>query len=371
MRPLGTSDQIDPRTRASDDDLNDAQFIGYPVVAAQVARKDRVGLMLAACVALFLGAVTFFTLAGNRLAAPLNQVPAATQAPPPVAAPAPALAPLPVTGPPLAAATVPAAGTPPLAGAGMARLDPAAIRAAVESRLRAPAMIYEGQADYARAVAPAAAAGQPAIKPQPLDLTSEEQFARRIAGENDMESATPMAAPATTIVQGTLIPGVLETAVNTDLAGFVRAVISRDIKSYDGRRVLIPRGSRVIGQYKSGLAVGQTRAYILWTRLIRPDGVSIALNSPSVDSSGQNGLAGKVNSHFGKRFGSAILLSSIGALGQAIGGGGTSVVLAGPQAVVSSQANASINIPPTVQVKQGQPIMIFVARDLDFSAVAP
>jgi len=242
----------------------------------------------------------------------------------------------------------------------------------VESRLRAPAMIYEGQGDYARAAAPAATApGQSAIKPQPQDLTSEEQFARRIAGENGMESATPMAAPATTIVQGTLIPGVLETAVNTDLAGFVRAVISRDIKSYDGSHVLIPRGSRVIGQYKSGLAVGQTRAYILWTRLIRPDGVSIALNSPSVDSSGQNGLAGKVNSHFGKRFGSAILLSSIGALGQAVGGGGTSVVLAGPQAVVSSQANASINIPPTVQVKQGQPVMIFVARDLDFSAVAP
>ncbi len=368
MMRRDSSSQTDPRAGAPAEDHDDAQFIGYPVVAGQGARKDRAGLMLAASVALFLGAVTFFTLAGNRLAAPVVREAIATAPSLPVAAPvAPVVAPMP-------AAVAPASGAAaalPVAGAANARLDPAAIQAAIESRLRAPAVIYQAMADSGVGGVSAPATGQFPAKPQPQDLTAEEQFARRVSGENDSTAAMPMNAPAATIVQGTLIPGVLETAVNTDLAGFVRAVISRDIKSYDGRQVLIPRGSRVIGQYQSGLAVGQTRVYILWTRLIRPDGVSIALNSPSVDSSGQIGLGGKVNSHFGKRFGSALLLSTIGAVGQAIGGGGTSVILAGPQAVVSSSVNASINIPPTVQVKQGQPIMIFVARDLDFSAVTP
>ena len=62
----------------------------------------------------------------------------------------------------------------------------------------------------------------------------------------------------------------LETAIDTDLPGYVRAVVSRDVKSFDGAHVLIPRSTRLIGQYKSGLATGQTRAYIIWTRLIRP-----------------------------------------------------------------------------------------------------
>jgi type IV secretion system protein VirB10 len=117
------------------------------------------------------------------------------------------------------------------------------------------------------------------------------------------------------------MPAVLETAIDTDVPGYVRAVISRDVRSFDGSHVLVPRSSHVIGQYKSAPAQGQSRVYVLWTRLIRPDGVSIELGSPTTDTSGRNGLGGKVNSHFGKRYGAAILLSTIGAAGQAIGGG--------------------------------------------------
>jgi type IV secretion system protein VirB10 len=135
--------------------------------------------------------------------------------------------------------------------------------------------------------------------------------------------------------------------------------------------MLIPRGSHVIGQYKSGLTVGQTRAYVLWTRLLRPDGVSIALGSPATDSAGRNGLGGKVDSHFGKRFGSAILLSLIGATGQAIGGGNSAIIVAGPQQALSATAQQNLTIPPTVHVNQGAPIRIFTARDLDFSTVTP
>ena len=103
--------------------------------------------------------------------------------------------------------------------------------------------------------------------------------------------------PAATVSQGTLIPAILETAINSDVPGYVRAVVSRDVMGFDGRRVLIPSGSRLIGQYRSGLAAGQSRAFIVWTRLTRPDGVTVSLGSPVTDPLGRAGLGGKVDSH--------------------------------------------------------------------------
>src|SRR4029453_3432721 len=108
---------------------------------------------------------------------------------------------------------------------------------------------------------------------------------------------THMADPANTVVQGTLIPAVLETAINSDLPGYVRAVVSQDVRSFDGSRVLVPRSSRRTGEDKTGIGAGHTRAYLVWTRLLRPDGVSVALASPSVDFSGEAGVTGKVNTH--------------------------------------------------------------------------
>ena len=161
----------------------------------------------------------------------------------------------------------------------------------------------------------------------------------------------------------------LETSINTDLPGYVRALVSRDVRSFDGSQVLIPRSSRLIGQYKSGLAAGQTRAYVIWTRLIRPDGVSVTLDSPGVDFAGGAGLPGKVNSHFMKRFGSALLLSVVGGLSAATSGGATLIAGAGGPSAASVAAGRDGSIPPTIRVAQGEPIRIFIARDLDFSSV--
>ncbi|WP_162302021.1 TrbI/VirB10 family protein, partial [Croceibacterium ferulae] len=112
--------------------------------------------------------------------------------------------------------------------------------------------------------------------------------------------------PRTTVTQGTMIPAVLETAINTDVPGYVRAVVSQDVRSFDGMRILVPRSSRLIGQYQSGLQAGQRRAYVIWTRLIRPDGVSVALASPASAFDGSGGLPGRVDNHFFQRFGSSI-----------------------------------------------------------------
>ena len=108
---------------------------------------------------------------------------------------------------------------------------------------------------------------------------------------------------------------------------------------------------------------------MIWSRLIRPDGASVALASPAVEYGGNSGLAGKVDGHFMKRFGSAVLLSVVGGLG-ALGSSGTSVVLSGGgQSAASVAASRDTSIPPTIHVPQGQPIRIFTARDLDFSTV--
>src|SRR3712207_2361254 len=140
-------------------------------------------------------------------------------------------------------------------------------------------------------------------------------------------------------------------------------------RSFDGSSVLVPRGSRVIGQYRGGLAVGQTRAYVMWTRLLRPDGVSVQLGSPATDDLGRAGLTGDVDTHFFKRFGSAVLMSVVGASG-ALAGGTTSVIIgAGTQDAASVALQRDVNISPTVKVAQGEPIRIFTARDLDFSGV--
>lgn len=183
------------------------------------------------------------------------------------------------------------------------------------------------------------------------------------------------------ILQGKFITAVLETSIHSDLPGMVRAVVSKDIYSDTGRMVLLPRGTRLIGVYNSGLVVGQTRVMVVWTRAITPQHVDIALGSPNADSLGQAGMGGQVDNHFWQIFGSSALLSVLGAAASNINPGsssGDAGVNGNPYqlAVAQGMMNAStnvlqgrINIQPTIHVAQGSPIDVFVARDLDFSTV--
>jgi type IV secretion system protein VirB10 len=199
---------------------------------------------------------------------------------------------------------------------------------------------------------------------------SNDDFAARIGGVGGSKAtATAMVDPKTTVTQGTLIPAVLETAIDTDVPGYVRAMVSADVRSFDGSRVLVPRSSRLIGEYKSGLQAGQKRAYVVWTRLIRPDGVSVNIASPAIGFSGTTGLQGKVNGHFFERFGSAMLLSVIGGL-TGLAGGASAVVAGGGQSAAAAAVGQTGQIGPTVRIRQGEPVRVFTARDLDFSKVA-
>ena len=177
--------------------------------------------------------------------------------------------------------------------------------------------------------------------------------------------------PSRTIPQGTVIPAVLETALDSTRAGAARALVQRDIYGFDGTRILIHRGSRLYGEYDSGLEAGQNRALIQWSRLIRPDGVTVALDSPSSDPLGRAGVKGKVDGKFLQRFGGAILQSildiGVGVATREASSDG--VIVALPGSTQNLQINDQQRVQRTLKVKHGTSVSVFVARDLDFSTV--
>lgn len=255
-------------------------------------------------------------------------------------------------------------------------------------RLRAPALVV----DLGEYKAPATGTPATGANGQPLDAAAvagamsnaanqsanpDERFAQKLGVGNSSKPAraSQLRDQSNTIIEGTVIAAVLETALNSDLPGYVRAVVTRDVKGFDGSKILVPRGSRLIGQYKSGVALGQSRTFVIWTRLIRPDGGMIELASPATDGLGRGGLDGDLNTHFWERFGGAILLTLLNIGGAAItDSSDTSIVIASTRAGIdagSSSLTSSQNIGPTVTVPQGSPVRVFVSQDLDFSTVGP
>ncbi len=192
-----------------------------------------------------------------------------------------------------------------------------------------------------------------------------------------IQTATHIAHLNTTLTQGNIIKATLETKISSDLPGMVRAITSDDIYSEDDSTLLIPRGSKLIGQYTNTINQGQTHVFVVWQRLIRPDGIDIALNSPGTDPLGTSGLpADNIDHHFWQQFGTASLLSIIGA-GTATAGVNSSNQFNSASAYRDALAN-SFNqtaqqslqnkgvISPTLIINQGTAISVFVARDLDF-----
>jgi type IV secretion system protein VirB10 len=193
-------------------------------------------------------------------------------------------------------------------------------------------------------------------------------------GETTAVRTTRLGRRAMTVPQGTLIPAVLETALDSTRPGHVRAIVSRDITGFDGALVLIPRGSRLFGEYQSDMAAGQNRALVQWTRLVRPDGVSIEIASPAADMQGRAGIQGRVDNHFLERFSASLLQSSLN-IGTALAtrsiGGEAPVIVAATGAATAPSATTGSRGQPTLHVDAGARVGVFVARDLEFSSGQP
>ena len=259
----------------------------------------------------------------------------------------------------------------PVVAAPMVQQDP------VDAHYRSPTMVVDltGAGGGGAVQVAAATGGAAAPGAEDNRLSADERFSARVAGSgNDTARAYQMRHLGETVPQGYVIPAVLETALDSDLPGSVRGVVSRDVRSFDGSQVLIPRGSKLIGQYKSAVAIGQTRAFVVWTRLITPAGISIDIGSPAADRLGRGGLEGKVDDHFFSRFGAAILLSVIttGLEAALQNNSSNSLYIGSPtqaNQVAAIALQKQIDIPTTIRVPAGAPVQVFVARDLDFSFV--
>lgn len=333
-----------------------------PAVSQRRGRSDALALAAGVAVVGALGAFTFLSMNAPKKPMAVAAPPAAQQQ---VAQAPQGLDAVPPSMPPEAITTLQPA-PPPQAVLGASPDAQAAAQLPGANPYSTPTMVFDASAPPAPG-APAAVGGAAASGPTG---GPNEEFAARIGGIGGANAvATAGVNPQTTVVQGTLIPAVLETAIDTDIPGYVRAVVSEDVRGFDGSRIMIPRSSRLIGQYKSGMQAGQKRAYVVWSRLIRPDGVSVNIASPATAFGGETGLAGQVNNHFFERFGSAMLLSVVGGL-SAIGSSGATLVIGSQaQSAAAAAVGQTGQIGPTIRVRQGEPIRVFTARDLDFSKV--
>jgi type IV secretion system protein VirB10 len=364
---LTAANDQDPRTDAGAEVIDLATRNVLPAVSQRKPRSDGLATVAGIAIVAALGAFTFMSMGDVRTGADTR----------PSSAPAPeAIAAAPATEPVLEAApAVPPEAITPASGEALPAPAPGAVLAAPPQAAPAagtaanphssPTVVFDASA----LPGPAPLTAEP-VAAAAAGASSNDDFAARIGGVGGSKAtAAAMVDPKTTVTQGTLIPAVLETAIDTSVPGYVRAMVSADVRSFDGSRVLVPRSSRLIGEYKSGLQAGQKRAYVVWTRLIRPDGVSVNLASPAIGFSGTTGLQGKVNSHFFERFGSAILLSVIGGI-SGLAGGATALVASGGQSAAAAAVGQTGQIGPTIRVRQGEPVRVFTARDLDFSKVS-
>ncbi|AIL65066.1 Type IV secretion system protein virB10 [Rickettsiales bacterium Ac37b] len=230
-------------------------------------------------------------------------------------------------------------------------------------------------------------------------ISAKDSFFTPTRTTADQQKATRLGDPTLVIAQGKIIDAVLETAINTDLVGTIRAIVSRDIYGEAGKNILIPKGSRLIGSYTSGANVGQTRVSIRWYRLIRPDGIDFIIDrSWATDALGRAGIEGIVDNKYFEIVGNALLLSSIN-IGTAVAAqkitnaqavkqisvtpatGATTTEQTGSpkdyavQSAVSNLSNVgqqltqnNLQTTPTIYVDQGSKIKVFVNQDLIFPA---
>jgi type IV secretory pathway VirB10-like protein len=181
------------------------------------------------------------------------------------------------------------------------------------------------------------------------------------------------------------IPAVLENTLSSQQPGRAVAVVERNVYGAEGRAVLIPAGSRAIGQYRSQVKMGEARLEIGWSRIIRPDGVSINVDDQAADVMGRSGVPGDLDTRFFEKYGSSLLTSVVAAAGDwALGGNSTAIYgpLGGTTQAMSGRARATnrlgndldqlgqrmvqenVDIRPVLTVAQGTRLNIIPSEDI-------
>jgi type IV secretion system protein VirB10 len=203
--------------------------------------------------------------------------------------------------------------------------------------------------------------------------------------EEKIASAQPIYNPDTLLVRGTYLRCVLETRVITDVSGFTSCVVTEPVYSINGRRLLLPKGSKISGTYGND-AISGNRVAVVWDRITTPNGLDVNMRSPGVDSLGGAGHPGHYNAHWPERISSALLISLLSDAfkyaGAKNGPQETSIVngtvIQSPyesntartmERLANLALDKSMSRPATVTINQGTIVNVYVARDVDFSTV--
>ncbi len=174
--------------------------------------------------------------------------------------------------------------------------------------------------------------------------------------------------------KGSFLNCTLETAIDSTFAGLATCILATDVFGADGRVVLMERGTKLIGETRSDVRLGQERVAVLWDEARTPTGVVLNLASPGTDALGRAGVPGTVDRHTAERFGAAFLLSliDVGVAALAAHGQGSGVVVYSaqePREVATEVLRNTLTIPPTIRVASGARLTVTVVRDIDFRAV--
>ncbi len=210
------------------------------------------------------------------------------------------------------------------------------------------------------------------------DSASQDHKLAFLNGAVDRRTTSPdrVQAPASQYVlqAGAVIPAALITGLRSDLPGQVTAQVTEDVyDSPTGKVLLIPQGARLVGQYDAKISFGQSRALLVWNRLIMPNGRSIVLErQPGADAEGYAGLEDQVDNHWGMLF-TAAILSTILSVGSEAGTSNSENNLAQAIRQGASQSfnqvgeqvvGRSLNVQPTITIRPGFPVRVMVTHDL-------
>jgi len=355
--------------------------------ASEVQRLNRRALVFLAGIVLLLGGLAFWVFAGGSGATPERPsmqaadqvvIPAAPRdipelPVPPAVALEPELPPLPVIDDPRPVA---ASGSmlDAIPGAGM--MSGTSVPSLLERR-----MLDAGGASTAN-FAQTAPDGMTGIPAMPANAVSAPVTQAPADGPT---SARPLYAPDTLLLRGTYIRCVLQSRVISDFPGYTSCIVTEPVYSVNGRRLLLPRGSKVMGYYNADSVIGD-RAAIVWDRITTPTGLDVNMRSPGVDNLGAAGNPGHYTAHWGQRIASALLISMLSDAFKYAGAEhgpqqnsfGNGFVVQNPYEsntarTLERMANMALERnmarPPTVTINQGAVVNVYVARDVDFSAV--
>lgn len=214
------------------------------------------------------------------------------------------------------------------------------------------------------------------------ELSGNEEFLKFASSQgHETVRASDIADISQTIVQGTLISAILETAIDTELPGNIRAQVMNPVYSFDGQTVLMPAGTRLIGEYNSDISIAQKRVLIAWKRAITPEGKSVKLAATGVDRLGRGGQRGNVDTRFFQKFGTAALITSISAIpsflanDEATGNNSSTKAATGVAQDISDDLKDTtedvleeyLKLPPIIRIPQGTLMNVLVNQDLIFS----